>query len=287
MKYSALIGKPVEHSFSPILFSILAREAGIEYAHIKIEVSDENKLKPYLQGMADVGFVGVNVTLPYKLAVMPFVDELSKEVKIMGAVNTIVFQKDGKKVAYNTDGIGALRSIESKLKQVDEDDKVLVIGAGGAARAIVFELCQKSKSILILNRDEAEAKSLASDLDKVAKGKIFTAELNEQNIIKAINDCVFCINATPVGMYPEGEEEIVSAKLLEKIGSLERKYFFDAIFNPYETKFLINARENGAKVCPGIYMMIFQALKAFELWTGENVDSLDADVIAQEIKNKL
>ena len=282
MKYSALLGNPVEHSISPYLFGILTNGIKDGYAHVKILTKNEKRLAKYIDDLGELGFSGINITLPYKVTAIKLVDKLDDTVKKIGALNTIVY-RGGKKIGYNTDAAGAMRAMELKLRGILPRDFVLVIGAGGAARAVVYEIYKKSKNILIVNRDLEQAEKLSDDISSKDK-KIIYVKLNDNNLIKYISKADFIINTTPVGMYPDNDGEIVAQKIYNKLGSLKNKYFFDAIFNPYETKFLSNAKQSGATVCSGLYMMIFQAVEALKLWIGEDYSKIDADEIAGELR---
>lgn len=281
MKYSALLGNPVDHSISPYLFNILTKNVKDGYAHIKIHTSNEKRLCKYIDDLGDLGFSGVNITLPYKVTAIKFIDKLDDTVRKIGALNTIVY-KGGRKIGYNTDAAGAMKAIELKLRNISPDDFVVVIGAGGAARAVIYEIYKRSKNIVVLNRDIKQANQLSKNISLKNK-KINCEKLNDDNLKKFIEKADFIINTTPAGMYPDNDGEIVSKNIYNELGSLKGKYFFDAIFNPYETKFLIYAKESGAIVCSGLYMMIFQAVEALKLWIGEDYSNIDADKIAKEL----
>lgn len=276
MYYSALLGKPVDHSISPILFNTFADKTKIEYAHLKIEVPSAEKLGDFLKDLQVLGFCGLNITLPYKLEIIDKLNKIDKEAKAIGAVNTVVIKKN-KTIGYNTDAKGAFLAIERNLKKVSSDDNILVIGAGGAARAIIFELYKKCKNITILNRDLEEA-SLISRKYSVNK-KINIRILNAGNIKTYLEQSNIVINSTPVGMYPKSNGEIIKKEIFDKFKSFRGKCFFDAIFNPYKTKFLNYAEQKGAKVCSGTYMMIYQAIYAFKLWTGQDVKKINVEEV--------
>ncbi len=283
MFYSALIGNPVDHSVSNILFEYLANSCSLEYRHLKIRISSKKNLKKSLVGLNNLGFCGINVTLPYKIDIIKYLDEVTQESKNIGAVNTIVF-KNGKTIGYNTDSYGAFSAIEFKLKKIDKSDNVLIIGSGGAARAIIYSLYKKTKKIVILNHDLTEAKKLSKT---ISNGEILFKKLNDINIKNYLVSSNIIINATPVGMFPNEQEEIIKKTIFKEV-DIKNKYFFDAIFNPYKTRLLINAEKRGAKVCSGMYMMIFQAIKAFNLWTGFNpninIEKVN-NILKKSIKN--
>ncbi len=282
MLYSALIGKPVEHSVSPALFGFLAKEAGLEYGHLKIKVASSEELTGAMRSLQILGFCGANVTLPYKQTVIKSLDKLSPEAEKIGAVNTLLF-KNGRSIGYNTDAAGALEAIEHILRPIKENDRVLLIGAGGAARAIAYSLYHKTKHIHILNR----TKSRAQDLSRhISGGRIKTDALSSDNLRLLLPQSNFIINATSVGMRPQERMNLLGEQIIGSL-SLERKYFFDAVFNPYLTEFLQIAKQRGAKICPGMYMMIYQAIKAFKIWTGKSINPDCADEANKILKSIL
>jgi shikimate dehydrogenase len=281
MLYSALIGHPVGHSVSPVLFNYLAKQVNLEYSHLKIDLSTKNKLKSGLKSLSELEFCGINVTLPYKLDIMKYLNSINREAKKIGAVNTITFKK-GKIIGHNTDAEGALMAIEFKLKPINSDDRVLILGSGGAARAIAFALYQKTKKIIIVSRNVSEAKILSFD---ISQGKIVYKKLTDYNIKEQLELATVVINATPIGMHPD-KGEIINRSIWKKV-NVKNKVFFDAIFNPYMTSFLKMAESNGARVCSGMYMMIFQAITAFSLWTGAKLSNIKIEEINDILKKTL
>ncbi len=273
MYFSVLLGNPVEHSISPKLFSLLADDLGIEYAHIKMNVPSKNKLPVFLNSLKNIGCYGINITLPYKIAIMGHVDAIEKEAKQMGAVNAIYF-KNGKFIGFNADAPAALMAIEKKLKTITARDKVLILGAGGAGRAIAFEIRKRTSHIIIVDKEIKKAKELSDNLEK--SNNILYKKFNNKDIISLIKDSDYIINASPVGMTPNIDGIPVD---FSSIKSLKGKYFFDAIFNPYETKFLKLAKKKGAMTCSGMYMMIFQAAYVLEKWINRKVKINDLEKI--------
>lgn len=283
---TCLIGDPVEHSVSDIMFRYFAKLTGIEnYNHLKFRVRKNNpkNLKIAIRSISALGMAGANITLPYKESAIKYLDVINKTVKSVGAVNTIVNRK-GKLVGYNTDGYGAVKAIETKLRPIKKTDKVLIFGAGGAARAIIGSFPKINRiTILIRASSFNRAKKLKKDFVSYGSDKIKIKFLTDQNIISEIKEANFVINATPVGMYPKDNTSLVNKAHLNKIRKsiIKNTMFFDAVFNPFETKFLRLARQYGAKTCPGIYMMIHQGLKAFKLWTGKRVPGNIAEKTAE------
>lgn len=274
---TCLIGDPVEHSVSDVMFQYFAKLAGIEnYSHLKFKIDSAipGNLKTALNGIPVFGIAGANITLPYKESSIKYLDIVDETVSSVGAVNTIV-NKKGKIIGYNTDGYGAIKAIETKLRSIKNSDRVVIFGAGGAARAIIGGLPKISRlTLLVRSSDFSKAKKLKKDFDQ-KNFKIEVKLLTDKNIIPVIKEANLVINATPVGMYPKNDSSLINKKHLDGIGktAIRNILFFDAIFNPFETKFLKLAKQYGAKTCPGIYMMIYQGIKAFELWTGKTISN--------------
>jgi len=272
---TCLLGDPVEHSVSDIMFQYFAKLTGVEnYNHLKFRILKDNfkNLKLAMQAIPTLGIAGVNITLPYKEDAIKYLDVVNKSVRLTGAVNTVVNRKE-KLVGYNTDGHGAIKAIETKLRPIKSSDKIVIFGAGGATRAIIGILPSVS-GITVLSRtvDLDRTKKLKRDFAQ-HHIKIETKSSTDKNIILAVKEANFVINATPVGMYPKGDDSLIHKYHLNIIGksAIKRIYFFDAVFNPFETEFLKLAKQYGARTCPGIYMMIYQGIRAFKLWTGKNV----------------
>lgn len=269
---TCLIGDPVEHSVSDVMFQYFAKLAGIKnYSHLKFKIDRANpeNLKTALKGISIFGIAGANITLPYKESSIKYLDIVDKTVNSVGAVNTIV-NKKGKITGYNTDGHGALKSIETQLRPIKNSDKVVIFGAGGATRAIIGVLPKVScLTLLVRSSDLNKARKLKEDFVR-RDLKMEIKLLTNKNIVFTIMDANLVINATPVGMYPKNNNSLISKKHLDSVGRsvIKNIVFFDVVFNPFETKFLKLAKQYSAKTCPGLYMMIYQGIKAFELWTG-------------------
>ncbi|PIR87586.1 MAG: shikimate dehydrogenase [Candidatus Harrisonbacteria bacterium CG10_big_fil_rev_8_21_14_0_10_45_28] len=282
---TCLIGDPVEHSVSDVMFQYFAKLTGIEnYNHLKFKISKNNpeNLKIAMRAISVFGIAGVNITLPYKENVVKYLDIVDKTAQLVGAVNTIV-NKRGKLIGYNTDGHGAIKAIETKLRPIKGTDKIVIFGAGGAARAIIGSLPQIS-SLIVLSRasDFNRAEKLRKDFAKHGF-KIETKPLTDKNITSEIKKANFVINATPVGMYPKSNDSIINKNHLNSISksTIRSIGFFDAVFNPFETKFLRLVKQHGAKTCSGIYMMVYQGIKAFELWTGKKVPGESVEKVSR------
>lgn len=282
MYYSALLGSPVDHSVSPILFSLLARIAGIEYAHIKIDTPDK-KLHEYLTELSNLGFRGVNITIPYKLRVGEYVNTVSAEAEKIGAINTIVFEPNNW-VGYNTDAIGALYALEKQVRPLSNADHALILGAGGAARAIIYELLKKDISCVVLNRTLERAQKLKSDFKTQL---LMVDELSDNALFSYARDASLICQTTSVGMEPNTQISLIKHEIMQRIPEIENKIFFDMILNPAKTKFLLDAENSGAQTCSGLYMMIYQCIEAFNLWTGIDLSKSCATELYDELINQM
>ena len=255
-----LIGHPVEHSFSPPMHNAAFDALGMDYAYVPFDVDPLN-LKSAIEGASALNIKGFNVTIPHKIEVMQYLDELDEVARLIGAVNTIDF-KDLK--GYNTDGIGAIRAIEevSSIK----NKNVIVAGAGGASRAISFYLAKfGAQSITILNRNVSKAENLANDiLDSNLIGNVNSDSILEINSYLEGSDIL--VDTTPLGMHPNINDNpiAVSNNMHEDL------VVFDAVYNPNETVLLKEAIKAGAKPVYGIKMLLYQGAESFKIWTGQN-----------------
>lgn len=253
------IGDPIKHSLSPAMHNAGYKALRIENSNLFIpcRVKKEN-LKQFIEAVKILGINGVSVTLPHKKEVMKYLDEIDETSKKIGAVNTII-NEAGKLTGHNTDWIGAISALE-KITSL-EGKKVAVIGAGGAARAIVFGLSKKGAKAKIFNRTPENAKKLAEE---------FGAEYGGAGEMWEIRNYEIIINATAVGM---GEDQSpVDKDLINK-----NQIIFDIVYSPKETKLLKNAKEKGAKIIYGYEMLLYQGVEQFKMYTG-----LDAPVKEME-----
>ena len=260
-KICALIGDPVEHSMSPVMHNTAYKELGLDYIYIPFQVKPEG-LEPAVAGLRALNVRGFNVTIPHKVAVIPWLDGLDPLAEKIGAVNTVV-NTDGELRGYNTDAEGFLQALlEHGIKP--KSKRIVVLGAGGASRAITYIMVGKGARVTILNRqqelDWAEdiAQLIRKDLGKEVK----VLELGQ--LAGAIENVDILVNATSVGMSPAAEESPVPAHLLSKIPAV-----FDIVYNPMETRLLREAKAAGARVIGGVDMLAWQGALAFEKWTGQ------------------
>ena len=269
-----LIGHPVEHSFSPPMHNAAFDALGMDYAYVAFDV-DPQDLQSAVEGAKSLNIKGFNVTIPHKIEVMQFLDEIDDVAALIGAVNTIDFKE---LKGYNTDGIGAVKAIEEVTPIKDKN--VVVAGAGGASRAISFYLAKYgAESLTILNRNVDKAQSLAGDVS----GSDFIDNVKADSISEIsgyLKDADILVDTTPIGMHPNIDDEpIASADDMH-----EDLVVFDAVYNPNETVLLKEAIKAGAKPVYGIKMLLYQGAESFKIWTGRDAP---VDVMEKALKDTL
>jgi shikimate dehydrogenase len=266
-----LIGHPIKHSYSPYIQNYALEEMGIDCIYLAFDVVSEN-LRSSVNSVLTLGLKGINVTLPHKEKIIKYLDELSEEASIIGAVNTVV-NDHGKLIGYNTDANGVLETL-LPFKDKISGTKVTVIGAGGSARAVIYTLLRyfKPEEINIINRTHQRADTLMNYFSlKMRYDSFHTFELFPPDNVETIKNSRLIINSTTIGMYPEIEDSITDIE----DSFNEEQIVFDLIYNPTKTKFLRMAEEQGAKVIGGMTMLISQAAKSFQLWTGVEMPTVD------------
>ncbi len=255
-----LIGHPVEHSFSPPMHNAAFESLGMDYAYVAFDVNP-NGLSSAIEGAKSLNIEGFNVTIPHKIEVMQYLNELDEVASLIGAVNTI----DLKNLkGYNTDGIGAVRAIEEVSPIKDKD--VIVAGAGGASRAISFYLAKfGANSITILNRNVNKAQNLAED---VLKSDLISDVKSDSisQINGYLDNADILVDTTPLGMDPHIDDEPIA----RADNMHEDLIVFDAVYNPNETVLIKEAIKAGAKPVYGIKMLLYQGAESFKIWTGQD-----------------
>lgn len=257
-KIYGLIGYPVEHSLSPAMHNAAFQTLGIN-AEYRLFPLKEDELKGFLTGLKGNNIFGLNVTIPYKEKVTAFLNNISPEARLIGAVNTIRVGRDGLG-GFNTDGAGFLKHLTGDLKFIPAGKYIAMIGAGGASKALCVYLSkEKPKSISIFDVDKDKAAALISHL----KEHFANIEFKQADSIAELNIRAsdLLINATPIGMK-ETDTCLVNAESIHK-----NLLVYDLIYNPGETKLLKTAKEKGATVSNGLGTLLYQGVDAFELWT--------------------
>ncbi len=259
-KLLAVIGDPIEHSMSPKMHNAALRELGLDYSYVAFHVLPA-QLKAAVQGFRALDIRGVNVTIPHKVAIMEFLDEIDPVAQKIGAINTIK-NDNGVLRAKNTDGEGSIKSLRDA--GFDPSGKIAVVmGAGGAARALTFFLAQEVNKLTIFDINPDTAKNLANKLAESYEIPITAHGNNTQEIQAALAEADLFINATPIGMSPKVDQSPIDASWIRP-----ETWVFDIVYNPLETKLIREAKERGCPTLSGIEMFVNQGAIAFEWWTG-------------------
>lgn len=265
MYYSALIGKPTAHSVSDIMFEYLARAAGISerYTHLKCDI-EEQRLGEALRAFQSLGFTGVNVTLPYKIAIMAHLDEIDETAQALGAVNTITCAD--RLIGYNTDWIGIAAPLNERLHGM-AITQATILGSGGAARAAIYA-CQQIgvQHTTVLYRNEPSQKTL----DLKSKQEILGVTLQDYSHLEAaLESAQLIMNATTAGMVGEAPLPFDLDRIAHV--SLNGKVYFDVVANPPETPLAAYFKRRGAQTIDGLWMMLYQGVAALSLWLGQEL----------------
>lgn len=261
LKLFALIGDPVEQSLSPAMHNAAFQTLGLKCAYIALRVP-KPMLADAIASVRALGIAGLNVTIPHKIDIVGLLDELDKFASLVGAVNTVK-NDGGKFIGFNTDGEGALRALQGKIGSV-RGKEVVLLGAGGAARAIAFSLARAGAKLTIANRTVPRARALASTIEQKLGINVEVTSLSRAELTKALKNACVLINATSVGMYPKTEKTLVRASMMHR-----GLVVFDIVYEPLQTKLLREARRAGGETIDGLGMLAHQGALAFEIWTGK------------------
>jgi shikimate dehydrogenase len=257
-----IIGDPLGHTMSPAMHNAAFKSLGLDYVYVPFKVKSM-ELRKAIEGIRGLNLRGVNVTIPHKVAVVQLLDKLDPLAERIGAVNTIV-NDEGILTGYNTDATGFLQTLHDRNIEPAEK-KVLLLGAGGAARAIGHILTREKARVTILNRkqDLSWAEDLAARLSRNYKTEVKALELTAENLKKAVNNAEILVNATSLGMSPEINATPVPAEFLRADLTV-----FDVVYNPLQTRLLREAKAVGAQTIDGLEMLVRQGAVSFEIWTG-------------------
>ena len=261
-KVCAVIGDPVEHSLSPCFQNAAFQHLKLDFIYVAFTVKAED-LGDAISCVRSLGIYGLNVTVPHKISVIKYLDELDERADRIKSVNTIL-NRNGKLIGYTTDGIGVLNAL--KYNGIDpKGKKVVILGAGGAARSASYALSEVAGELVILNRTIERARNLASKVRKLIGSHVNVKwdGLTEESLRREIREADILINATPVGMSPDVNGTLVEKRLLHP-----DMVVFDMIYHPLKTRLLREAEEVGAKTINGLSMLIHQGAASFEIWTG-------------------
>lgn len=277
-KNLGLIGWPVAHSLSPCMQNTAIEEAGLDYAYVALPVAPEG-LKSALEGLKALGFSGVNVTIPHKVTVMPLLDEVDENARMIGAVNTIVFEA-GRAKGYNTDAAGFTRGLKDNGFDAAGKKSVL-LGAGGAARAVIWGLIREGIADLVIGaRNPEKAEALAKIFASYIKIRVY--DWNGQLFAQELKAADLLVNATPLGMSPHLE----SAPPVAWTKLQKQALVYDLIYNPVQTRFLKSAAEYGHQTVNGEKMLVGQGAASFKLWTKIEPDAAAMLNALRNVHNK-
>jgi len=255
-----IIGDPIEHTMSPVMHNAAFKTLGLGYVYLPFRVRRE-ELPSAVAGIRALNIVGLNVTIPHKVSVIPLLDKLDAMAERMGAVNTIL-NENGVLAGYNTDAPGFLQALLAKNIK-PEGKKIVILGGGGAAKGISFILAEAGANLVILNRTLSRAQELTSQIMRFYRQNLKAMTLNEENLSKALDGADVLVNTTSVGMVPEVNRTPVPAGLLKSDMTV-----FDIVYNPLETRLLREAKAVGARTIDGLDMLVWQGALAFEKFTG-------------------
>ncbi len=266
----AIIGDPVSHSLSPTMHNAAfkAQDLNIFYAAFNV---NRNGLGAAVSGAREMNFLGFNVTIPHKVAVMDHLDDIDEKALMIGSVNTVV-NRDGELKGYNTDSAGLIDALESCGAVLNSDCRALIIGSGGSARTAGFALAGKGLDLVIMNRTARKAEDLAKPLSKVTDVEAVGPNVSEEQL----KDISIVVNCTPVGMTGGPPGSPLRKELIQK-----EMVVMDMVYTPMSTPLISLALEKGARVIHGYRMLVGQGAASYEIWTGRKAprDLMESTVI--------
>lgn len=266
-----IVADPIKHSISPKMHNCAFKELKINDVYLAFELK-ENQFSDFIRSVKTLNIKGFNVSMPYKTKIIPYLDELTESAKLCGAVNTVK-NRDGYLVGHITDGEGLYNAILNKGWHV-ESEKIVVLGAGGAANAIIVQLaCQGAKEIVVYNRSD---KAKIREFNKCLKSNIMLKLFDEEKLKNDLKDAYMLIHTTSVGMCPHIDECLITKD--DTLSSHLK--VIDVIYNPKETKLLKMAKNLGLECMNGEAMLLYQGASSFKFWTGLN---MPVDIVKKEL----
>ena len=259
---TGILGYPVAHSLSPAMQNAAFKALGLDFCYVPLDVPPA-RLRAAVRSLKVLGFRGFNVTIPHKERIGVCLDRLTPEARLIGAVNTVE-NRNGRFIGHNTDGRGFLAFLKADLDLSVSGRTILILGAGGAARAVAFQSALAGASILLANRTRSRAEGLARDLRKKVKGPLVgSLPWTERALREAAGRADMIVNATSVGMKPDDPD------LLVRDSFRSGQIVCDLVYRPLETAFLKQARQAGARAVDGLGMLLHQGALSFEIWTDQ------------------
>ncbi len=260
-----VFGQPVDENPTGVMQEAGFAAAGLNWRYLNFEVPPE-KLGAAMQAMDTLGMRGINLTIPHKVAVIEHLDELSTEARAIGAVNTVRIE-GGRKIGENTDGKGFLRGVRVDAGMDPRGKRVIMLGAGGAARAIGTELVLAGASdLVVVNRSPERGETMTADLRAATNGAVRFEQW--EGVYAVPSSCDLLVNATSIGLYPD----INAMPPVDLSAARSDMLVADAVFNPPETRLLAAARAHGLPTLDGLSMLVYQGVIAFEMWTTQTPD---------------
>lgn len=272
-----LIGNPVEHTLSPIIHNTLAERLGHNLVYVPFHVK-EGKVDKAVAGADALHLLGLNVTVPYKSEVIACLQEIDGLAEKIGAVNTLV-KTDGGYKGYNTDMEGLYRAMLSEGIRI-EGEKIIILGAGGAARAVAYLCAEKgADKVYLLNRTLSKAQTVAEEVNK-SMGKKVISSMRMEDYTALPDGKYLAIQGTSVGLAPHTEDVVIADEAFYK----KLHTGFDLIYSPWETKFMRLTKEHGGQAYNGLKMLLYQGIIAYELWNDVQVSEEDAQAVYERLK---
>jgi len=261
-KIFCVIGHPIEHSMSPIMWNPALQELSLDYVYLAFDVHPKN-LEKAISGIRSLGIRGINVTLPHKETVIKYLDEIDPIALKIGAINTIK-NDEGTLRARNTDASGAKKALLDAGCNISGKN-IVFLGAGGVARSLAYIFAEESNQIILTDLIEERAMTVASEIKEKMKLNIEGKKITKDNINESLKKADILINATPIGMYPRVENTPITKDMLNA-----DLFVFDVVYNPLETRLMKEAAEIGCQTLGGLDMLVNQGILAFEWWTNQN-----------------
>lgn len=277
-KVCAVFGHPVRHSLSPAMHNAAFTALQLPYVYVAHDVAPGD-LSPAMEGVRVMGYRGLSITIPHKVAALECVDEVDETARGIGCINTVV-NDDGRLHGFNSDGLGALGALRDAGAD-PEGSRTLMLGSGGAARAIAVSLSREAppERISLLGIDDEELGMLARDVQQEGQSHVTSAALTRETLRAELETADILLHCSPIGMHPREDQSLVPAEWLR-----EELAVFDAVYNPRRTKLIADAERAGCKTILGLEMFLGQAFVQFELWTNEKAPR---DVMREIVEKNL
>jgi shikimate dehydrogenase len=258
-----IVGYPVAHTLSPQMHNAAFKHLGLNWRYVPLLVYPEN-LATAIKGAVALGFRGLNITVPHKVEAIPLMDSVTEATSVVGAVNTVkIDPATGKCEGLNTDMTGFIADLAANKVRVGKTSKVLVLGAGGAARAVAVGLTRMGATVIFISRTKSNGEALAASIRQTWKEANVSA-IGYEELSETAPGATLIVNATPVGMYPDSERSPWPQGVRFPAGAT----LYDTVYRPMETKLMYDSYQAGLQVIGGVGMLVYQGASAFEIWTG-------------------